>query len=46
MARAGWKSIAAVHRAGLKTNATMLFGHVEDYADRIDHLARLRASAG
>lgn len=31
-----------VHRAGLKTNATMLFGHVEGYADRIDHLARLR----
>ena len=31
-----------VHRAGLKTNATMLFGHVETYADRIDHLSRLR----
>lgn len=31
-----------VHRAGLKTNATMLFGHVENYADRVDHLARLR----
>lgn len=31
-----------VHRAGLKTNATMLFGHVESYADRIDHLSRLR----
>ncbi|WP_429885528.1 aminofutalosine synthase MqnE [Geoalkalibacter halelectricus] len=31
-----------VHRAGLKTNATMLFGHVEEYADRVDHLARLR----
>jgi aminodeoxyfutalosine synthase len=32
-----------VHRAGLKTNATMLFGHVESYADRVDHLAKLRA---
>ncbi len=32
-----------VHRAGLKTNATMLFGHVEEYADRLDHLAKLRA---
>jgi aminodeoxyfutalosine synthase len=32
-----------VHRAGLKTNATMLFGHVEAYADRVDHLAKLRA---
>jgi len=31
-----------VHRAGLKTNATMLFGHLESYADRVDHLARLR----
>jgi aminodeoxyfutalosine synthase len=31
-----------VHRAGLKTNATMLFGHVESYADRVDHLSRLR----
>ncbi len=31
-----------VHREGLKTNATMLFGHVETHADRIDHLSRLR----
>jgi aminodeoxyfutalosine synthase len=31
-----------VHNAGLKTNATMLFGHVEEYEDRIDHLCRLR----
>ena len=35
--------IEKVHRAGLKTNATMLFGHLEDYADRVDHLARLRS---
>jgi aminodeoxyfutalosine synthase len=35
--------IEAVHRQGLKTNATMLFGHVEACADRVDHLARLRA---
>jgi aminodeoxyfutalosine synthase len=32
----------AVHRAGLKSNATMLFGHLERHADRVDHLARLR----
>ena len=32
----------AVHRAGLKSNATMLFGHLESYADRVDHLGRLR----
>ncbi len=31
-----------VHREGLKTNATMLFGHVESYADRVDHFAKLR----
>ena len=31
-----------VHQAGLKSNATMLFGHVETYADRVDHLAQLR----
>ncbi len=31
------------HRAGLKTNATMLFGHLETFAERVDHLGRLRA---
>ncbi len=31
-----------VHRYGLKTNATMLFGHLEEYEDRVDHLGRLR----
>ena len=31
-----------VHAAGLKSNATMLYGHVETYADRIDHMRRLR----
>ena len=35
--------VETVHRAGLKSNATMLFGHLEEYADRVDHLARLRA---
>ena len=32
------------HRLGLKTNATMLYGHVENYEDRVDHLLRLRAA--
>jgi aminodeoxyfutalosine synthase len=32
-----------VHRAGLKTNATMLYGHIENHEDRVDHLIRLRA---
>jgi aminodeoxyfutalosine synthase len=31
-----------VHRAGLKSNATMLYGHVESYADRVNHMRRLR----
>jgi aminodeoxyfutalosine synthase len=31
-----------LHRSGLKSNATMLFGHVEQYEDRVDHMARLR----
>ncbi|MDP2167266.1 MAG: aminofutalosine synthase MqnE, partial [Thermodesulfovibrionales bacterium] len=32
----------AAHRAGIRTNATMLYGHVEGYAERVDHLIRLR----
>ncbi len=35
--------IEAAHRTGLRTNATMLFGHLEEYADRVDHLSKLRA---
>src|SRR5438045_1898245 len=31
-----------VHAAGLKTNATMLYGHIESTEDRVDHLIRLR----
>jgi aminodeoxyfutalosine synthase len=31
-----------VHRAGLRTTATMLFGHVESAAERVEHLAELR----
>jgi len=30
------------HRMGIPTNCTMLYGHVETYADRIDHLSMLR----
>jgi len=30
------------HEEGLRTTATMMFGHVETGADRIEHLARLR----
>ncbi len=31
------------HKLGLRTNATMLYGHVEDEEDRVDHLLRLRS---
>jgi aminodeoxyfutalosine synthase len=31
-----------VHAAGLKTNATMLYGHIESIEDRVDHFIRLR----
>ena len=32
----------AVHSVGMKSNATMLYGHVENAEDRTDHLIRLR----
>ena len=30
------------HRLGIPTHCTMLYGHVESYEERIDHLLRLR----
>jgi len=33
----------AAHRKEIMSNATMLYGHVEQYPHRIDHLMRLRA---
>ena len=30
------------HRQGIPTNATMLYGHIESWSHRIDHLDRLR----
>lgn len=32
----------AAHNTGIKSNATILYGHIENYADRIDHMNRLR----
>jgi len=34
---------ATAHRLGIPTNATMLYGYKESYAERIEHLLRLRA---
>ena len=31
------------HQLGMRSNATMLYGHVENDEDRVDHLLRLRA---
>jgi aminodeoxyfutalosine synthase len=39
----GWLAIhEAIHNAGMHSNATMLYGHVEKYEHRIDHMDRLR----
>ena len=41
---AEWLAIhREAHLLGLKTNATMLYGHIESLEHRIDHLLRLRA---
>jgi len=38
-----WLELAEkVHRRGIHTNATMLYGHIESYEDRVDHLIKLR----
>ena len=40
----GWLNIhEAAHRLGMHTNATMLYGHIENYSHRIDHMSRLRS---
>lgn len=38
-----WLSLhRAAHRLGIRSNATMLYGHIETIPQRIDHLDRLR----
>ena len=40
----GWLKIhEAAHKLGMHSNATMLYGHIENYAHRIDHMSRLRS---
>jgi aminodeoxyfutalosine synthase len=42
---ANWIAIhEELHRQGVASNATMLYGHVESLDDRVDHLLRLRES--
>jgi aminodeoxyfutalosine synthase len=39
----GWLYIhETAHKLGMHTNATMLYGHIEKYEHRIDHMRRLR----
>lgn len=39
----GWLEVAkTAHSLGLKTNATMLYGHIETIEERVDHLLALR----
>jgi aminodeoxyfutalosine synthase len=39
-----WLATArTAHELGLHSNCTMLYGHIENDEDRVDHLARLRA---
>ena len=38
-----WLEVARrAHKMGLKSNCTMLYGHIENEEDRVDHLIRLR----
>src|SRR5581483_314622 len=33
-----------LHRQGVASNATMLYGHIESIEERVDHMIRLRES--
>ncbi len=38
-----WLEVARLcHRNGVRTNVTMLYGHIETFAERVDHLLRIR----
>jgi aminodeoxyfutalosine synthase len=42
---ANWVAIhEELHRQGVASNATMLYGHIESLEDRVDHMIRLRES--
>ena len=39
----GWLDIhRTAHKMGLRSNCTMLYGHIEDVGARVDHMMRLR----
>lgn len=38
-----WLNVAkTAHKLGIKTNASMLYGHIETFSERVEHLMRLR----
>jgi aminodeoxyfutalosine synthase len=40
----GWLNIhETAHKLGMHSNATMLYGHIENYSHCIDHMSRLRS---
>ena len=40
----GWLQIhETAHRLGIPSNATMLYGHIEKYEHRVDHMSKLRS---
>ncbi len=40
----GWLHIhETAHQLGLQSNATMLYGHIEKFPHRVDHMQKLRA---
>ena len=40
----GWLQIhETAHHLGMHSNATMLYGHIEKYEHRVDHMSRLRS---
>lgn len=40
----GWLQIhETAHKLGMHSNATMLYGHIEKYEHRVDHMSKLRA---
>jgi aminodeoxyfutalosine synthase len=39
----GWLEIhETAHKLGMHSNATMLYGHIEKYVHRVDHMSKLR----
>jgi radical SAM domain protein, CofH subfamily len=36
------KVIRTIHKAGIRTTSTIMYGHIEDNSDRIDHIFRLK----